>query len=167
MTIRKLHPICTIFGTGSIDNVPSGTNGFGRYPISGDQYLETNSDFLINFDQEVAAFSFYGIDIGDFNGQVTLTLTDGNSTILTIPNTTNGLGGSVLFYGIIADNDNEVFTDISFGNTASGVDVFGFDDFTVGDLEQVGGVVPEPSSTLALLVLGTLGAGFALKRKRN
>jgi hypothetical protein len=157
----------TISGVGSIDNVPSGTNGVGRYPISGDQYLETNSEFLINFDQEVAAFGFYGIDIGDFDGQITLTLTDGNSTTLTIPNTTSGLGGSVLFYGIIADNDNEVFTDVSFGNTASGVDFFGFDDLTVGDIEQVGGVVPEPASTLALLVLGTLGAGSALKRKRN
>ena len=51
----------------------------------------------------------------------------------------NGLGGSVLFWGLI-DTDNP-FTSLTFGNTAAGTDFFGFDDMTIGSVEQV---VPTP-----------------------
>jgi len=65
----------TFTGTGQIANVPSGDNGFGRYPISGNQYFDTGSVFTITFSTAIAAFGFFGVDIGDFGGQVTLTLT--------------------------------------------------------------------------------------------
>ena len=49
-----------------------------------------------------------GVDIGDFSGQVILQLQNGGVTNLVIPNTINGPGGSVLFFGFydtVADFD--------------------------------------------------------------
>lgn len=156
----------TLNGTGFVDNVPTGTNGVGRYPISGNQYWESTSSFSINFSDPVAAFGFYGIDIGDFSGQVTLGLLGGGLTNFTIPNTIGGSGGSVLYYGII-DKDNP-FTSVTFGNTAAGVDYFGFDDMTIGSPTQV--IIPPPipePSTLLLLGSGLSGlAYFGWRRKK-
>jgi len=104
----------TNYGSGSIDNVPTGTNGRGRYPISGDQYWETNSrTWSISFTESIAAFGFYGIDIGDFDGQVTVTTLNGVDTYYKIRNTLNGSGGSVLYWAVI-DTVNP-FTSITFG----------------------------------------------------
>ena len=146
----------TLNGEGYVERVTSGTNDFGRYPISGDQYWETTDSFWIDFSDPTAAFGFYAIDIGDFSGNVTLTLENGTTETFIMPNTTNGLGGSVVYYAII--NTDNLFTRATFGNTAAGVDYFAFDDMTIGSIEQVtpggggagpGGIVPEPSPTSA------------------
>lgn len=151
--------------SGTIVNVPTGTDGFGRYPISGNQYLETSSSSLtIAFDQAVAAFGFYGVDIGDFNGQVTLTFVNGGSSTINVGNTVNAAGGSVLYFGFI-DADNP-FTSVTFGNTSPGSDFFGFDDFTIGSVDQV---VPNPASapgTLALVGASLLALGVARRRRQ-
>lgn len=144
----------TLNGSGEISNVPAGTNGVGRYPISGNQYWEGTNAFSITFSAPQAAFGFYGIDIGDFSGQVTLTLTNGGVEVVNIGNATNVPGGGVLYYGIIVDAGSE-FTSVAFGNTASGTDFFGFDDFTIGTREQVIEPVPEPS-TMALWLTGSV-----------
>ena len=44
----------TLIGDGSIVSVPSGTNGFGRYPISGDKFWETYETFSISFSNRAA-----------------------------------------------------------------------------------------------------------------
>jgi hypothetical protein len=156
----------TLNGNGSVANVtPGTTNGVGRYAISGAQYWESSDVFSIDFSAPVAAFGFYGIDIGDFGGQLTLTLAlqGGGTTNLTVPNTINGAGGGVLYYGYI-DTDH-LFTGVTFGNTASGYDYFGFDDMTIGSYGQVGPIVPIPGAVW-LLGSGLLGlAGFRKKRK--
>jgi hypothetical protein len=70
----------TLAGTNAyVSTVSTGTNGVGRYPISGDNYLETGSNFTVSFSQAISAFGFYGIDIGDFSGQLTITYENGDS----------------------------------------------------------------------------------------
>ncbi len=141
-----------------VEEVPTGTNGYGRFPTSGDNYLETSNAMRIDFNTAVAAFGFYGIDIGDFDGQVTVTTVNGGTHTYNVGNTMNGAGGSVLFWGII-DTDH-LFTSIEFGNTASDVDCFGFDDMTVGDQYQV---IPAPGAAL-LGVLGLSMVGWVKRR---
>ncbi len=161
--------VATLTGDGFIGNVPSGTNGFGRYGVSGSKYWDASSQFAINFSNPVAAFGFYGVDIGDFNGRVTLnllnTLTGFNQT-LTIANTIGGQGGGALFYGLIAGS-GESFNRVVFGNTAAGTDVFAFDNMTIGSQQQVipAGEVPEPATILGSTM--ALGALAAAKRKRQ
>jgi hypothetical protein len=154
----------TLSGQGS---VISGSNSVGRFPISGTQSYEVSGNgYTIDFATPVAAFGFYGTDIGDFNGQITLTLNDTNNTVLTVPNTLNGVNGSGLYYGFIAQNAGETFTRLTFGNTASGTDVFGFDDLTVGNLSQVSNpttAVPEPFTVIGSIIGGT--AAFRMKKK--
>ena len=156
--------MATLSGSGFVANVaPGTTNGAGRYATSGSQYWDTSGSFSIAFSSPVSAFGFFGIDIGDFNGQVTVTTTtaSGVSTPFNIGNATEVAGGGVLFWGII--DPAASFTSIAFGNTASGTDFFGFDDMTIGDLQQV--TVPEPG-TLAIFVLGLAGLAFFMRRRR-
>jgi hypothetical protein len=149
----------TLGGTGNITSVPTGTNNAGRYPISGDKYWTSGETFTITFSNPVAAFGFYGIDIGDFGGQVTLTLAGGGAQTITVPNTVNGAGGAVLYFGII---ETLTFTAITFGNSAAGTDVFGFDDFSIGSLEQV--KIPAPAA-LGLFGIALAGLGMAMRRR--
>jgi hypothetical protein len=158
-------------GNGTIVSVPTGTNGAGRYPISGDKFWEVSAggggNFEVNFSREVAAFGFYGVDIGDFGGQIQLQLTNGTTTTVTVPNTIGSNGstdGSVLFYGLMASNAAETFTKVSFLTTTGQGDVFAFDNLIVGDFQQIT-QTPEPVSLLGLLTIGVLGAGSVLKRK--
>lgn len=151
---------------------PGTTNTAGRYAISGSQYLDTDSSSLmITFSTPVAAFGFYGIDIGDFLGQLTVeTVVAGGVGPTTYYDVgTPSPGGSVLFWGLI-DTSNP-FTYIFFGNTGSGTDYFGFDDMTIGTVAQVCGQpggppcpTPEPASA-ALLGLG-LAALMAVRRRK-
>gem|GEM_PF-2306067 len=131
----------TLQGTGEIEEIPTGTNGYGRYPISGDKYWDTNSSFSIDFTEPQAAFGFYGIDVGDFSGQLTITYEDGFTQTVPISHTVNSPGGTVIYFGFI-DTDHPFIT-LTFGTT-TGEDWFGFDDFTIGTIEQV---VPTPTPT--------------------
>ena len=140
----------------------------GRFPTSGSNYLgNVTNGFNLQFSTGIGAFGFYGTDIGDFNGQITLWMTGGTPLNYTVPNTINAPNGSLLFWGILAENAGETFTGVTFGNTAAGSDYFGFDDLVIGDLQQVRlNVIPLPAAfPLMLSGLGLLG--FAVRRKQR
>jgi len=172
----------TLTGTGSIVSVPPGaTNGFGRYATSGSKFWEatagTTSSFSVDLSTAIAAFGFFGIDIGDFDGQLSLRLTKTDATTedIVVPHGTGGgttgpQNGSVLYFGLIAEGAAEEFTKVEFVNTdvvGGDTDVFAFDDLTIGSLEQVCTPncpqVPEPGP-LALLGIAAAVGLLTLRR---
>lgn len=169
----------TLYGQGCIRNFSTGTNGAGRYPISGNKYWDTFSNFSIIFPQPVADLGFYATDIGDFKGNLTLTLkNDTNATMFIITSTlncpddlVNCQDGSVLYFGVIAQTASELFTEVIFGNVGEMGDFFGFDDLSIGNVKQIdlalqSKSIPETTSALATLAFGVLGvvSHFLLKR---
>jgi hypothetical protein len=148
-------------GSGGINNNTSA----GRFNTSpgGSKWWEVSGAFQMDFSSPIAAFGFYGTDIGDFNGNVTVALRNAATnavTNLVINNTLNGRNGSLLFWGFV--DPTTTYNRITFGNTNAGVDFFGFDSMTIGDQQQVN--VPEPV-TISLLGLGLLAA--ARRRRRT
>lgn len=157
-----LGPITgTLTGTGALVGSPV----TGTYATSGSQFYDNQFDaFTIAFDSAIAAFGFYGTDIGDVNEALEITLDAGlaSQRNFTVGNTVGANNASLLFWGI-TDTANP-FTTVTFAQ--SGSDRFGFDDLTVGDVQQVRSGVPEPS-TWAMLLLGFFGIGGALRRRKN
>lgn len=151
----------TLTGSGNVDN--NATGCCGRFAVDGTQYYEATGSFTLTFSDAVAAFGFWGTDIGDFNGQIVVELAGGGTQSFTVANTPNQANGGALFWGII-DTTN-LFTSVTFGNTNTGTDYFGFDKFTIGNLQQVVNA-PEPG-TMGLLGLGLLGMAAARRRQKQ
>jgi hypothetical protein len=144
----------TIAGTGRICDDLIAPCGVGRFPTSGSNYFQSEGSFTLEFSSPISAFGFYGTDIGDFGGQIKISATNGVVQAFTVDNSQE-IDGALLFWGFI--DPTASYSKIEFGNTASSVDFFGFDDMVIGDREQVR--IPEPA-TVVLLGLGLLGLGL-------
>lgn len=155
-------------GTGRVSNTADTVNA-GRFNTTGangapaaGQWWSVEGEFTVTFSTAVSAFGFYGTDIGDFNGRLTIDLTDINDVVTSfvVDHTISGNNASLLFWGFV-DSGNS-YKKVTFGNTAPGTDFFGFDDMIVGDAGQVV-PLPEPS-TIALLGACLIGAAAARRR---
>jgi hypothetical protein len=159
----------TFPGSGITANLSGGTiqnfSSAGRFAISSPNYYNAaTSSFAINFTAPISAFGFYGTDIGDFGGVLSLTLTDihGNMSSLVVPAAEGSGGsspesGSALYFGFFDLTDQ--YTSVVFNNTNT-VDNFGFDNFSVGNAQEVTPTVPE-ASTWLMMILGFAGLGGA------
>lgn len=165
----------TLSGSGAVTTLANAatSNGVGRYGITRDggteSYLEINGggSFLVSFSAPVAAFGFYGTDVGDFGAQLQLNVqfSGGGSSLIAIPHTRGGNDGSVFFYGLISTAPTEQISSIGFSTPGNAADFLGFDDMTIGSLQQVRGL-PDGGSTIALLGLALAGiAGYRRKSK--
>lgn len=161
----------TLTGDGVVFPTPStagrfNTTGATSGPAAG-KWWSVEGSFSLTFDQAISAFGFYGTDIGDFDGRLVITLTDTDDLIteLEIGHTINGADGSLLFWGFV--DNSKAYKSIGFGNTAEGVDFFGFDDMTIGDAGQINPpTVPEPGG-IALLGAALVAATIARRRYRK
>jgi hypothetical protein len=172
----------TLKGLGEVRNTPDS----GRFSVSGNsgdddqgaQYWEaratpSGSTFELSFDTAIQKFGFFGIDIGDFSGSLTLELLDvggvARNTVTLPSQALSGTGarGSVLFFGFETETPAEYFRGIRFRTTGMGAstDVFGFDMFTA--VAAPNGPVTPVSLPGSLALTGAALAGLALVRRRG
>ena len=186
--LGRTGPLTLAFGSGNtaVNATLSGANGIvqrvttptdGRYSVpGGDQFwaataTSSGDTFSIAFSENVEAFGFFGIDIGDFGGNLSMELLNaaGNmmGTGFRVNTLTSGQDGSVLYFGIRADNPGEWFRGIRFRltNTTTQLDAFAFDSFTVVAAPRTTppGQIPEPG-TLALIGLALLASSLVRRR---
>ncbi len=166
----------------SVDQVLPLLTDQGRYSVSGTDgssqgknYWEatapngSTSSFKIDFSSAVDSFGFFGIDIGDFGGTVSMVLTRASDdTTFTVAPGAGALtgtlaDGSVLFFGVRADIAADYFKSVQFiASGGSGADLFAFDMFTASAAPGV--PVPLPGS---LALVGAALGGLALVRRRR
>lgn len=133
-----------------------------------------SGDFTISFSQAISAFGFYATDVGDYGGtlSVELLLASGAWTSpFTITHAGQDADGAALFFGLVAEDSDDDFTQIRFRSTAPQTDVFGFDNFTIATRNQLNDDTPPPSptpipGTLLLAGLGLAGLGAMRRRVR-
>lgn len=165
----------------------SGMTNSGTYPTDGEKGISINSSnqFSIDFSAPLAAFGFWGTDLGDRNNQLTVELLrDGTSVGSQLIDFLGADAGdsSVFFFGGLADNPAEQFNQVRLISSAKS-DAIGLDQLTIATPEQVAqaiiastgsGTATNPNSSgdaaaipTPALLPGLIGFGISLGRKRR
>ena len=156
--------IATFTGTGTVTANSNGQLNQGRFAISGNQFFKTDQNFSITFNAPQAAFGFYGTDIADVGGRLTVTLMNGTQSTYMLPGTTGtAANGSVVFFGIVGSALADQFSSVTFNHLGSGNDDFGFDNMTIATLAQVI-ATPEPSTLISASIAVMVGLGQLRRR---
>lgn len=140
-------------GTAGPDSQPE-----GRYPSDGTQFISaTAAQCIVQFNQPVTAFGFYGIDVGDFGSTLTVRLSGGGSPTREFsmpPVSSDGsLSGTIMFFSHY--DPSAPFTTVTLINSDTS-DVFSYDQFMVGT------AVPAPGGAALLTPLA-----LAASRRRR
>lgn len=174
-TITPISATLTAPGVATLDDAVSnaGSTTADRFNTTpgGANWWNSSGRLTIDFSAPVAAFGFYGTDMGDFGGEVVMELTpEGGGTPVTITLNTgiNGPSGALLFAGFI--DPLVSYTSVTFANTVLNdpLDNFGFDDLIVADRGQIipSAEAPLPG-TLPLIGLSMVGLlGMHRRRKQ-
>ena len=156
----------TVVDEGNSAKIYNGPDGNGAYAISDTNYVRftvprggSGTSFLIDLSQPAAAFGFYTTDLNPQSGLILEVSNNGGvlSTLTAFTEDGERQSGSATYFGFLADSPFEQFTRVRFIVDGTN-DVIGFDDFSVGSLEQVQ-PVPGP-----LPLLG-VGAAFGWSRR--
>ena len=170
----------TVTGIGAVQAEDSNATAFGRFATSGTRFYSTSvggtQPLEIQLSQQVAAFGFYGMDLGDIGGSVALDLFDGSTLVSSItvqPSLGTGifseLNGGMRFFGLTFATNS--FNRIRFNLTGNpnDEDVFAFDDMVVADAKQVvpPNPTPEPGSLALVGAALALALAAAARRRRS
>ena len=156
----------TLSGASTIYDVPTNTSN-GTYPTSGNRFLQLVSGspgfFAIDFSTAQAAFGFFATDIEEAQLQVILVTQGGVRTTQTLASTLPQASGGVTFFGVI--DTESPFVRVEFSRIGNQEDGFGFDDMTIGRVEQVHS---EPASLdiglyAGVGITGTVGATYRIE----
>jgi hypothetical protein len=150
-----------------ITNVP-GDNILGyNTTAGGNQFLRTVPIFDIgtvtvdfSFAQMIQAFGLYLTGLGTANGNLNVLFDDGTSQLLPV---VGNPSGGVQFFGFTDAGKNIMDVSLQLSNVVGSRDIFGIDDVRFVSSTSV----PEPTSTVAVLAFGALGASSVLKRKKE
>jgi hypothetical protein len=149
-----------------------GFTNSGTYPTQGVRGISINSanNFSISFSQKLAAFSYFGTDLGDNSNTLTMEFYNGTALILSnqIPFNSGSADSSEFFFGFIADNPTQEFNKVAFvSSISSNGDAIGIDQIKIATPAQIvpSPAVPEPATILGTLIFG--GAAVARKRKQQ
>ena len=129
--------VATNSATGGRFNTTSGGTVYWR----ANETSAAGAILTLTFSPPISAFGFYGTDIGDFGGSLTLTVRNSStlvSTPLSVGNTI-GSGGStsgcLLFFGF--KDKTATYDRLTFTSNGSTADFFGFDDIVAAVAAQV------------------------------
>jgi hypothetical protein len=150
--------------TGRFDTTAPGA------PPGASYWWEASQSFTVMFGSSASAFGFYGTDLSDFGGSLSLQLLNASgaqvgSSLVISPAGGGAQNGGLLFYGFT--DSQQSYSGVRFVLTqqpgATSIDVGGFDDLVVGNVPSQTSI-PEPT-TLALVSLALVGAAASRRRR--